>query len=180
MSLGVHYIWTSSVHGPLLRVPAMELSIPILLFSLFWLKISIYQGVMMFEQYGHGILILSLNQLLIPSLLPVTVHLVLALPLVWILLQPWQTVSSFSCHLVYLHWWPYWLSPQFLLIFDHGAICNVHPLVLFGSYSKWVLKIPYTRLTSTRGILFSSISGDSWNWGGCRIRTLQKILWLHP
>ena len=87
-SLGVHHIYTSFVHGPVLRVPPMELSIPISIFSLFCSKISVYLGVMMFKQYGLGILILSLNQPLIPSLLPVTVHLVWAFPLVWIYSSP--------------------------------------------------------------------------------------------
>ena len=52
----------------------------IILFSLFCLKISIYLGVMMFEQYGLGILILPQNQPLIPSLLPMTVHMLWAFP----------------------------------------------------------------------------------------------------
>ena len=71
-----------SVHVPLLYVPPMEFSIPTLLFSLFYLKISLYLDVMMFEQYELGILILSLNHPLIPSLLPVTVHLEWAFSLV--------------------------------------------------------------------------------------------------
>ena len=91
MSLGIHHIWISSVHGPLLRVPPMELSIPILFFSLFYLKISIFLGIVMFEQCSLGILILSLNQALIPILLPVTVHLVWAFLVIWHICTDGQT-----------------------------------------------------------------------------------------
>ena len=61
------------------------------IFSLFCMKILVYLGVMKFGWYGQGTSILSLNQSLVPSLLPVTVNMARCLPSVWLLLQPWQT-----------------------------------------------------------------------------------------
>ena len=65
--LEVPHICTSFIHEPLLHVPAMGLSIPISIFSLFCLKILAYLDVMMFGQYCLGTSILSLNQPLVPS-----------------------------------------------------------------------------------------------------------------
>ena len=78
-----------------------------------------------------------------------------------------------------MYWWSNWLPPQFLLIFDHDTICNNHLLELFGSYSKCVLMIKYPHTSDTKGILFSSISGNSQDWRGCCIWTVSRILCLH-
>ena len=83
ISLEVHHICTFA-RELLVHVPPMGLSILISIFSLFCLKILVYLGVMMFGQYGLGTSILSLNQPLVPSLLPVTVHSVYSLLLVWL------------------------------------------------------------------------------------------------
>ena len=76
ISAGVHHIYTSFVHEPLLRVPPIELSILISIFSLFRSKILIYLGIMMFGQYGPGISIFSLTHPIVPRLSPVREHLV--------------------------------------------------------------------------------------------------------
>ena len=73
----------------------------------------------------------------------------------------------------------YRLPSLFLIVFDRGTICNIYPLVLCGNYSKYALMIQYPCITDTRGILFSSMSGDSEDWGGYHIWIVLEILWLH-
>ena len=84
--------------------------------------------------------------------------------------KPYQALFR---NLAYLYGWPYILPPLFILIFDHGANCNVHLLVLFGSYLKRILMIHLHN--SHEGDFISSISRGLQEWGGCRIQTVLVI-----